>query len=203
MCGPITEEMYEFAKEELETLQRVTMSLHIDRLGVHTTRLQIDSLMEDVRERDAIIEQFKKDFDNYQTEMDVAIVHYHQQMNIEFDYLNARNSEYTAMIAALEVEVRQLRARVSQSNFAHSTNSPLPMSQASHTKLTSIVRGYVARSRVRKRRLKKNKIPPKKLESPRTKWQLQMRILSARNVSRRAFFQTRGNPRSNSSMTTG
>lgn len=70
--------MYDLSVEELQGIVdnengKIPQEIIIDRGAIHATRIQIEVLLEDIRERDIAIEQYKLDLLDYKNSVNTFI----------------------------------------------------------------------------------------------------------------------------------
>ena len=91
--------MYVVAKQELSTSMEEAypakgkafkQSLKLDRLGLHATRLQIETLLEDIRERDAVIDATNKSFDAARNSQAALLSTAQSEWQLEKSLLNVK-----------------------------------------------------------------------------------------------------------------
>lgn len=113
MCGPISEEMLSLARDELENLLNTDLTsgrsyfmraqCTLDRLAVHATRIQIETLIEDLKEKDLQLEKAHQGFESIQIQ------------NIT-DFENLR-MEYRDDLHRLKTELKDTKAKLKRSEL--------------------------------------------------------------------------------------
>ncbi len=155
MCGPITRDLYEAAKQEVAALPKygtlmqtpsaaLPQRIVLDRVGLQAMRIQVDTLLNDLAERDefiAIAELKIQDQIKANKAQGLQLEEYAQALQ----QFNAAQSELQLLKAKHADSVAQVFA------------TRLLMLTAAHKKalvrITALVRGFIARKKVRRLKL--------------------------------------------------
>jgi hypothetical protein len=170
LCGPISQDMYNLAVQEVQLMSKPSNStsssnastansitsgtnsssnsmkhlLLLDRLGVQATRIQIDTLMEDIHARDDYIGGVEDKL----RELQSLACQQQQQLEDCREALAGLEEENGALLLYKE---RYLASR----GAVNSSASFTALEQQKFVKLTSLARGYIARRRVKKLKMAK------------------------------------------------
>ena len=90
LCGPISKEMYDIAIQELKlslpvfpVAGRFPKNLELDRMGLHATRVQIETLTEDLREAEDQLTNSQQAFENYRQRVLIDFENLQERVEIE------------------------------------------------------------------------------------------------------------------------
>ena len=165
MCGPISKDMYDLAREELNASPRFSLTMNreklptnlvVDRHGLHATRIQIETLLDDLKTRDALIDQLYGDIAYLQEVANNAqnskMTHQH-----EATLLRRQVMECQGMVEMLTKEKYKLANKDKLDTFQQTLNNLIEnasrLNMSAYIKLSSVVRGFNSRNRVKKMKL--------------------------------------------------
>lgn len=155
LCGPIKKELYQLALDEISLSPRFRftksfpLDLKIDRLGVHATRIQIETLLDDIQNRDQLLEQLYDEFLRFRSFSDAEKNKTIKKYQSELDRLHAQILEYQESIQQLEAEISSLNHKLKLPSIEQKLSDMVLDSKLTRAfvKLTSIARGYLGRIR--------------------------------------------------------
>ena len=149
--------------------KKTLKSLVVDRLGIQATRVQIEMLLEDIRERDVEVEMLRDAVDLWRN----ALENYRSKVQSDFTDLQSRfeielDAQLTAQASVFDVKYRSLQealrvAEVEMTNLRGQINHATPVLWSPRAllrkgsdpettqkivKVQSAIRGYVARAKV-------------------------------------------------------
>ena len=178
LCGPIDDELYETACKlerpaESSLLKRTVENfpgLAVDRIGLRATRLQIDMLTADITTLETELEQLKHGVSSsggnvesnaittppvlQQPQSEVNIEVNTTSLNTAYNEIQALTAEITEckeMIRRLETDRRRSLLSRHASEIVKQKMVTLTIPQVvALVRLTSMVRGFLARARVRR-----------------------------------------------------
>ena len=107
LCGPITQDMYDLAMEECNAIVvkdkggRLPLDFKLDRGAIQATRIQIEVLLEDIRERDLAIQQYTHDLNEYKNSVDQAVFIQYNKYQSQVDELATKLVDYESTIDSL------------------------------------------------------------------------------------------------------
>jgi chromosome segregation ATPase len=150
LCGPIDDEIYEAAAAgdtERSSKNQKDGVLQVDRVGIRATRLQIDSLTAQIEDLDSRHNQLAQELEDQSLRSDVAL----EEARAEIQKLQREMENCRDIIKSLESERRRsiLSRRVSE--LMQEKFELLSIENVvALVKLTSMVRGFLGRARVKR-----------------------------------------------------
>lgn len=174
MCGPISRELYDIAVEELKISMssyplagKFPLSMTIDRLGVHATRVQIETLQDDLKDCEAFLAQTQSAFDAYRAkaveEFEDLQAQFDKDLSSQLDFFELKLQAGEASLAAANAEIDRLKLILASTTAEQKSSSSLSSPRLSFLqnsaissavlKLQARARGFLARSRVKRTRM--------------------------------------------------
>ena len=162
LCGPVSKELYAVAVEEIDQIiarsaliedstgkgslaklkfphLKLSKNISIDRLGLHTTRVQIETLLDDLRVRDEYITKVEDELNALKTTHTEVV-----------DKLNKQLEEYSTTTSLLQKENEglQYKTRFIKDELQDKLQLAAKLDDKMFVKLTSLARGYLGRKKV-------------------------------------------------------
>lgn len=163
LCGPVDEEIYEaaVASASSPTNSSSTISvegtatsyqpparvLEVERVGIHATRLQIDSLTAQIEELDLRHQELILELDEQNQTSDAALL----EARAEITKLREEMEQCRVIIRTLEAERRRsILSRHVSEIFREKLQKLSIENVVALVRLTSMVRGFLGRARVKR-----------------------------------------------------
>lgn len=175
LCGPLTQDMHAIAVEELAIAHSKRMvnqrqlrkNVSIDRLAIQATRIQVEMLLEDVKDRDVQLELVRNAFENYRSKVQDDFQNLQQRFDEEIHlHLTSQatlfDAKYKAAqeaLATAELEASSLRNQIHRNTpVLWSPRAVLRKGSDEENlqriiKLQATARGFVARAKVERTKL--------------------------------------------------
>lgn len=149
--------MYDLAVEELEELdqfknakKKFPLDVLIDRLGIHASRLQIETLLDDIRERDVQLKEIHTNFERYQTKLEKDIGVREKQIQNELMKYDKENVELKELLAKLRKEKEDSINKKWKEIIEEKIQASNDKDGKKYTKLSAIVRGFISRKKLKR-----------------------------------------------------
>lgn len=149
VCGPVDDELYEAAvAAEKEAVAKAGDNLlAVHRVGMRAARLQIDTLTAQINELDSRHTQLSQELEDQQLQSDLAL----EEARAEVQRLSSEIDQCRTIIRVLETERRRsLLSRHASERVMERMNSLTMENVVALVRLTSMVRGFLGRSRVKR-----------------------------------------------------
>ena len=130
----------------------VGSDLHLDRLGLHATRIQIETLIDDLRNRDELMERLHEELASYKKRTEEMMDTHVDAADKEVQRLREQLQEYKDTIKLLEKERGKLSATAAAAvtKMEEKAAALSPEQEEAFQKLSGAMRGYLGRNRVKK-----------------------------------------------------